>query len=69
MKCDETDPRNAWIFVVAGENERDRLFREGVLREARERGFRRVLPMYFEGGVAKILANEGTTRGRPPKFI
>ena len=65
MKCDETDPRNAWIFVVAGENEPDRRFKEGVLREARERGFRRILPVDYENGFAAIFRDEGKFRGRP----
>ena len=59
------DPRNAWIFVVAGENERDRRFTEGVLREARESGFRRVLPIGYENEFESIYRNEGMFRKRP----
>lgn len=65
MECDWTDQRDAWIFVVAGENERDRRFTEGVLRGARERGFRRIMPVDYEDGFTAIYHDEGKFRGRP----
>ena len=61
-KAEFTD---AWIFVVAGSNEPDRRFTEGVLREARERGFRRVLPVDYEDGFAAIYHDERKFQGRP----
>lgn len=42
------DPRDAWIFLLSGDNERERRFTEGVLREASERGFRHVMILNHE---------------------
>ena len=49
--------KDAWIFLVCGENERERRFAEGALREACERGIRRVEVMGHEGDLGDILVN------------
>lgn len=49
MKTDREIAEKAWIFVIGGQNERDRRLTEGVLLEARRLGFRRIMTMDFDG--------------------
>ncbi len=65
MKIDGDIVETAWIIVIAGENERDRRFTEGVLLEARQLGFRRILPVGYDSQFAEIYRDTGNFRGLP----
>ncbi len=56
---------SAWIIVIAGQYERDRRFTQGVLLEARQLGFRRILPIEFDGQFAEVYRDTDKFKGVP----
>ncbi len=65
MKEDGEITEKAWVIVIAGLYEHDRRFTEGVLLEARQLGFRRVLSVEFDGQFADIYRDSGKFTGVP----
>ena len=53
-----TAAKDAWIFLMCGENERERRFAEGALREAHERGVRHVMILNHESALPDIFRDE-----------
>ena len=65
MKVDEKITETAWVIVIAGLYEHDRRFTEGVLLEARQLGFRRVLSVEYDAQFADIYRDSGKFKGTP----